>query len=631
MVKISSGKFKRVNSALSVLCFIFFLCLLIIPQEYAMAGIVVTAVPAAAAFVIYLKQSREKYFAPDKQNFIISAVMAVLYEVMLSVTSLYGASFTPMSKYLAGKIGVSKQLLLAVITAGFCVMTFVSVFAVVYFCVSLLCRELPDSGENPQNTKLYVNLGKVRINKYLLPIFILTVVFAVSAFWGYDYPDTRTVYKDAINNTYNQWHTVGYEFFCKLCLMLFGYKLHLTPIIIVQAVLFIIIQNYVLNVIGDYFKSKKACLFYVVTACVIITPIYYVQFVIKDTMFSAFLFGFSAAIFNFVKTPKVKAKDYIALAFMGIGASLFRHFGVVVVAVSFVGLFIYQFFSNRERFKKTAVKIVASALVPIIAFTGISTVLGDKVLNAKQNPVHVTYILPIYLAVAVADAVGREGLDDETVKVLESKLPIESWCVCYEMDIYWADTVTRDWSYLRELVNTFDADFCHDVLKANFRLVLSHPKEYLTALFNITSIVWEISTPGPNGYIVVTGDDEEWEGKITRNTAFQGTWTSLKGTVDNPITVSVLWRGGLWVFIGVLSAAVLMKKRAYNSLMAFIPVFLYALSLMVSCPAQDPRYVISFLQVGIFVLVLARYEKATPKNGQKSTDIRRGDNLGDAK
>lgn len=598
--------YKTVNIILSILCFIFFLCLLIIPNKFSYDGIVVTAVSAVLAFVVYLKGSRkEKAPDIDKQSVVISAVMAVLWEVMLSVTSLYGTSFKPMSEYLAKRTPFSKELLLFVITFGFIVMTFVSVFAVVHYCVGLFCKENNSKEEND----LTVNLGKIRINKCLLPIFILVTVFSVAGLWGYGHPDTLTVYNDAIDNTFNQWHTVCYELFVKACLLLFGEKLYLTPIIIVQAILFIIVQNYVLNVIADNYKTKKACMLYTIASCVIISPIYYVQLVIKDPLFSVFLLGFSAAVFDFVKADKPKAKHFLALAFMGAGASLFRHFAVVIVAVSFVGLFIYQFFSNREKFKKTAVKIFASALVPVIAFTGLSSVLGDRILNAKQNPPHVAYTLPIYLTVAVADAVGRDGLDQETIDTLESKLPVESWCQCYKMNIYWADTVTRDWSYLRELVNTFDEGFLHNILKCNFRLVLRYPKEYLTALFNITSIVWEIATPGPDGYVVVVGDDEQWDGEITRNTAFKGTWTSLKGTVDNPITKSILWRGGLWVFVGVFCAIILMKKRSFSTLMSFLPVFLYGASLMISCPAQDPRYVISFLQIAIFVAVIAKNEK----------------------
>ncbi len=610
--------YKIIYWILSILTFAFFAVLAIIPQRFRYDGLVFTMLPAICAFVICIKNATgKKVFETTKfKNVIIPAVIGLLYEIMLSVTALYGASFTPMSEYLEKHTPLSQGFALIAVTAGFVVASFICVFIVADFLMNDFCRKR-ETAESDENA-LYVKVFRFRINRYILPIFILTVLFVIAGFWGYSHPDVKTVYEDATTNNFNQWHTVCYELFVKACLTLFGAKHYLASVMIVQGALCILVQNYVINVLADNFKTAKACAFYTTSACIIISPLYYTQLVIKDPLFCVFLLGFTAAIFDFVKCKNPRLKHYLYLGIMGAGASLFRHIIIYIVIATFLVLFVCQLFILKEK-KKSALKILAAALIPIIAFTGLSTVLGDHILHAKQNPKHVTYTIPLYLCAAVAEQVGRDGLDDETEELLDSMVPVESWAQAYVMDIYWADTVSRDWSYFRELVNEFDkGTFLNDILKANIRLLFNHPKEYLTALFNITSLVWEISTPGPDGYVVVVGDSEGWEGKITRNSGFQATWPTLKATIDNPILNPFLWRGGIWIIIGVFSAMILIKKKRYKELLAFVPVFLYAASLMVSCPAQDPRYVVSFMQIGIFMITVSRFEKTDDTTENRS-------------
>jgi hypothetical protein len=75
---------------------------------------------------------------------------------------------------------------------------------------------------------------------------------------------------------------------------------------------------------------------------------------------------------------------------------------------------------------------------------------------------------------------------------------------------------------------------------------------------------------------------------------------------DWPITSFIFYRGGIWVFLLALEAVVLLLKR--------MPLYLFVLStpliivcmLMISCPAQDPRFVLPFVEMGMLGFVLAK-------------------------
>ncbi len=318
------------------------------------------------------------------------------------------------------------------------------------------------------------------------------------------------------------------------------------------------------------------------------------------------MFGFAVSIFNFITKEKPSKKEYVLLVVLGIGAAMFRHMADVVVLVSFVAVGIYRFFAYKKDFKN-AVKIVALGLIPFVLTSFMTNIVGIKMLKAEENPSYVTYTVPIYMAVAVTDKVGKDNVDGELVDTLESIMPVEEWCSYYESNIYWADTVTRTWGSVGDRVNQFDDEFLSNVLKGNFKLLASHPVEYITCLFNITSIVWEISTP-LDGYEWSTSNAYN-NTHVMFNGAYMVSWSTVLSTEWNPFLSTFMWRGGIWIFTALLASAIMIKKKRANEIITIVPIVIYAASLMISCPAQDPRYVLSFMEVGLFYMIAALFNK----------------------
>lgn len=595
---------KRKNYSdiiVAIFLFVFFIAVMIVPAAYRSNGIVFAGVPALVGVISLMFKKFSFSKKGDKFCVISSAILSVLFLAMLSITSVYANSLVPLGKAIAKKGIANSSIDSIILLVVFCAGILLSVYIT---CMTLFNLSFV-SNNDKSNSSIFFG-KKVRINKYLLPIFVITLICALGGLLGYEYPDTFEIYKDVIANEYNDWHTVNYEMFMKLCVSVVPKKLVYSGVIAIQAFFWVLISNYALNSLFDTFKSEKACKYYAILSSVLLTPHFYVQFAIKDPLFSMMMFGFAVSIFNFITKEKPSKKEYVLLVVLGIGAAMFRHMADVVVLVSFVAVGIYRFFAYKKDFKN-AVKIVALGLIPFVLTSFMTNIVGIKMLKAEENPSYVTYTVPIYMAVAVTDKVGKDNVDGELVDTLESIMPVEEWCSYYESNIYWADTVTRTWGSVGDRVNQFDDEFLSNILKGNFKLLASHPVEYITCLFNITSIVWEISTP-LDGYEWSTSNAYN-NTHVMFNGAYMVSWSTVLSTEWNPFLSTFMWRGGIWIFTALLASAIMIKKKRANEIITIVPIVIYAASLMISCPAQDPRYVLSFMEVGLFYMIAALFNK----------------------
>ena len=144
---------------------------------------------------------------------------------------------------------------------------------------------------------------------------------------------------------------------------------------------------------------------------------------------------------------------------------------------------------------------------------------------------------------------------------------------------------------------------------------LHHPKEYFKSLFDMTSIVWRIGNPKDCNAFYPSGALPETTDIYRPSVATEIIRSYIGFTVNNVYLCSVLWRGGFWILAAILSGFVLIRKRKSTLLLMAVPIALFAATLFISIPAQDPRYVLSFVEVGMFFAIVAYFENK--HNGNK--------------
>lgn len=111
------------------------------------------------------------------------------------------------------------------------------------------------------------------------------------------------------------------------------------------------------------------------------------------------------------------------------------------------------------------------------------------------NEDYVKYTIPVAMAGAVA---SKEDLPEKDIETLEQIIPIEKWRDYY--DKYYADSLSRTWGSIGEnALKLRDKDFQREIILLNAKFLIKYPITYLTAYFDMTSIVWEMGTPS-DGY-----------------------------------------------------------------------------------------------------------------------------------
>ncbi|MEJ8733148.1 MULTISPECIES: hypothetical protein, partial [unclassified Blautia] len=201
-------------------------------------------------------------------------------------------------------------------------------------------------------------------------------------------------------------------------------------------------------------------------------------------------------LFDFIKSKQLFAW-YKIMGFTLIACMVctIRHMGNVIVLITLLALLLYEWKSKytdtKKRKKQLLFLLGVSILIPVFLIN----ILGSHVLHMVPNEEYVKYSVPVSMAGAVA---SKETLDAEDIAVLEEIMPLEKWQSCY--DKYYADSLSRTWGAIGDdALKLRDKDFQKKILLLNAKFLFKYPVTYLTAYFDMTSIIWEMGTPA-DGY-----------------------------------------------------------------------------------------------------------------------------------
>ncbi len=235
------------------------------------------------------------------------------------------------------------------------------------------------------------------------------------------------------------------------------------------------------------------------------------------------------------------------------------------------------------------------------------------------NEEYVKYSVPVSMAGAVA---SKETLDAEDIAVLEEIMPLEKWQSCY--DKYYADSLSRTWGAIGDdALKLRDKDFQKKILLLNAKFLFKYPVTYLTAYFDMTSIIWEMGTPA-DGYewipvTIYSSALDNYPGlaelQIQSNLSTRIQQNFFGHSDQIPVWSSICWRGGFSIFVLLVCSCLLIKKKRSRELLALLPALLLTGILFLANPSQDPRYIDSYHMLMCFFLLVASSSEGGSNRG----------------
>ncbi len=429
-------------------------------------------------------------------------------------------------------------------------------------------------------------------------IIITSVMFLFSAIPGiWIYDDVARVALQVSSGEFSNWDSLGYVFYVYITSIggrfLYGACL-------VQSVLWVLINRYILDILNEW--SPQAMRIYTVISVFSVTPYFYLDVMYKDTIFAMGVLALSAGIFGVVLHKRITRMDFMILALVSLPATLCRHGGYVTTVSGLALLIIYLIKHHRNEIKKCL-------MIPLIHFATyilIYTVLFNA-FNVTKVPAYVKYGTPLSI---IASAAEKEVEFEEEDRIqLEKVMPVSDWGLCY--DKYWADAVSRPWGgigtdnlyKMNELIET--EGYGKFIIKLNMKLLIHHPVIWFDAFMGMGNEIWEISRPWDmTEYYMPVGAlcDSPYNEEIDYSLIY---WITHPVTCiynEVPVLHSAFLRGGLSLFIMILSIVIMLIKHYHRFIIPCIPVIVYSCVMMLAIPAPDARYILPVLEVTIFII-----------------------------
>lgn len=336
-------------------------------------------------------------------------------------------------------------------------------------------------------------IGPTPVYTVMIPITILSFFIISGCYPGVFSSDSASSWTDVATNNFSDWHPVTYLYILKVIQRIFGNPF---PLVLLQTILWIAANYYALLLLEKYAAFKYADILYTIVSFIMIYSYRALGNIEKDTLWNISLFLFCLFIYDFVKTQR--PFSWYKIFFFVISACMtatIRHMGNLIVLFSLLILFIWQWRKkakeNKKILRRLSLVFLSSIFIPVF----LVNILGTHILHMVPNEDYVKYTIPVAMAGAVA---SKEDLPEKDIETLEQIIPIEKWRDYY--DKYYADSLSRTWGSIGEdALKLRDKDFQREIILLNAKFLIKYPITYLTAYFDMTSIVWEMGTPS-DGY-----------------------------------------------------------------------------------------------------------------------------------
>ena len=596
----------------AALVLIYALVLLFIPERWLWDTIIASVAlnVAAALWMIFRGEEIVKTFLSDRVRMWILTGLSVLFALMFSAEQLLlpenfdYTTYTTAPGFGFGGFGYYYVRILAVplLLISSCIL----LSGFVYVMASWKKRE--------QSPDIAAYRKQKRV--WMLVMILFAAAFLLAQFPFRPSADSWTMWNGIRQNIYVDWHTIGYEFFCILCIKLFSFICeHPFSVCIVQTVIWIVAVGQLFDTVYLYFPNRRAVRLLGILCVVFFQPVMYLGVMFKDTIFSICILGMTTAMLRILKKGSLETRDMVSLILYASGCAMFRHAAVIAVAAALAILMGKLLWEKRTSWLRGILVV----LIPVAALVTVNLV-GIYGFNMGKNPAYIKYSVPLYM---VAGFVSEEPeiFNDGEAAMLEEFMPLEDWKEAYESDPYWADTVSREYTFPGPRINMVDDAYGFRIVKMNAKLLLRSPFHYVRHLLDITSILWEITEPAGGEtwissefYSDVDRMELESDGMVRDDLVGERlvtVWnylTVLMNAIEyffiRTVTGKTIWfRGGIWLFLTIASAIAMIHRRQAWLIVAYAPVLILTLLYFLSIPSQDFRYVLPMMQVGLWLIV----------------------------
>lgn len=569
---------------------------------YMLDAFAFSMIPMILCMLVILFSKSTRLFS-NKGYIIVDVVLTGLFLLMLSVRDVV--------KVLARMNG---ELFDTVFKIIYLPVLMISLMIIIDYAInkSLLF------GNKESRNDVTSNSSDSSANKKFLGLYYPTwLIIAVS------YPFAIGYYPGNLDNDFNMewvmgghpvwsdWHTVGFAFFVRLCTLIIRSPFMVT---LVQSIIYYLVANYAIGKLNKNFPEHKklgwifAISFMIFGAAEMMS----LNAIVKDNASVPFLFAFSIGIFDYLHNKSAKQSDFFIIGILGFLASIFRHAMIVVVIVTLIVVIIIKFIEycsnkDKEELKRNAISLTVVATAIFCSYVMLTEVIAFKIVGAERNPAYISYTIPMNLAGSLAyrNSVSHLPIDDEIVEKMEQIIPMEKWAEYYcPFD---ADTLCRPWHEIGDRVEKLnDSSIQRDVIRIDLWYLTHYPVQCIFSYMDITSMVWQISN---SPELIMYSPSEEYdvysEHHLRKGEFFKSSEEIRMFLGRLAIGRSVIYRGGLYLFIIIMVLVILAIKRRFAEMTSLLPVILYACTLMLSIPQQLVRYVMIFQCCSVFFGIVA--------------------------
>lgn len=579
---------KALRRGIVVLNIVTIMLIGMLRTVYMLGAFDVSIIPLILASFFVLREDFE--FFNSKKMTLWSCFLTGLFLLMLSIEQvarvLVRMNHEPI--HMVFKIIYLPVLLIAV---------YISVSGILQYAMAEKSKAIIVSSADAEETdELKKFMGLYR------PTWLIAAVvaFIVLAYYPGEFNvDADICLRWVLDGVWNDWHTVSFLMFIKLCLALFRVPF---MVMVVQAVCFVLVQNYAVSIIWKTFQKKKLCMYYAIASVTIgFVAIRYISGFCKDITYFEAMFAFSLSVLEYLMAKQPQKRHYICMAIFGVLASFFRHGAIVPVICVYVVLFLYMLCRKtseeavRDK-KKELTRVGALFLMPIVANFLVINVLAFGILNAEPSPGYFMYCVPTNIIGGMAYRACEAGevIDPEDQELMERIMPIEEWAEGYVP--YLSDGLAK-----KGASKLMEADNRKNVILLNAHFLLKNPKSYLLTFFDVNSIVWEIARPFDGGeYTILSSPDyPEW-GYMQKGSFYYASEKLNAYIMEVPIAVAILMRGGLSLFAVFVSMVICILKRSKKLWIPMLMVLVYCALMMLSIQANVTRYIFCITQYAIF-------------------------------
>lgn len=575
-----------------------FICLLLFilqcDNSIVPASVHFTIVPLilSSFALVYADRNLFSYFkCDDKSRAFFCSALSILLFLMLNPFELKASGFFSIS--FSGMTNILSSFIRLVIYP-LCVFMAVYILLTITFDFNFNSYKKLHPSYDRENSPLFFGVYPQTV---IVLLFSLFFMLAARPWWRH--PDSDTVWAWITTGDWREWHTLGYLYFVKLCSLLRNSPYSVT---VVQTFLWVFINNKNIGILNRYTCSKKVCNIYLILSLIFFTPFLFLQYMFKDVVFSMFVLAFSVSVFDFLSKDNHTYLDYLLIGTFGLLFSLFRHSSLVPLLVTLIALAIYYVLHN----KKFTAKLAVLFIIPLGGYFLLVNVLGMAVLKPVPNPPYIKYTVPIYM---IGSFVYNDiYLDNATQESIYDILPKEKWENSF--DKYFADSLSREWGEIGDDVIVFEKpQVLKKLIPINAKMFMQRPVEYVQNLSNITSLLWEIGRP-MDGYELlllenVSRDYPFAVSGVNTSAATDISYSTANAIYHMPILSPFYFRGGFWVFILITCACLFAYKRQFKFIICLLPTITITALLLLSIPAQDPRYILSIIECGLIFFVIA--------------------------